>query len=180
MRRVVELTSDAVAGAETVLEVGAGTGLITAAIASRVRQVVATDYARAMLDRLRQRIERAHLANVQCSVADIYDLGYPANSFDAVVAANVLHLVADVTSALAALRVVLRPGGKLVAPTFCHDETLLARFSSRLLALTGFPAQRRFSARSLRAELEGAGLTVVRQETVPGWIPIAFIDGKFE
>jgi phosphatidylethanolamine/phosphatidyl-N-methylethanolamine N-methyltransferase len=47
--RVLELTASGVSGAETVLEVAAGTGLMTAVIAPRVRQVVATDYADNML-----------------------------------------------------------------------------------------------------------------------------------
>lgn len=179
MKRITELTSDAVADADTVLEVGAGTGLITIAIAKRARQVIATDYSYEMLAALRTRIERERLSNVRCWFADIYKLGQPPNSFDVVVAANVLHLVPDIAGALAALRLVLRPGGKLIAPTFCHDETLLARFSSRLLALTSFPGQRRFSTASLRATLEGAGVAVSRQETVPGWIPISFVEGSF-
>ena len=130
-------------------------------------------------DRLRERVEASRLSNVDCAVADIYSLSYPADSSDAVVAANVLHLVPDVAGALAALRFVLRPGGKFIALTFCHDETFLARFTSHLIALTGFPGQRRLSARSLRVAVEAAGLTVLRQETVPGWIPISFVEGHF-
>jgi ubiquinone/menaquinone biosynthesis C-methylase UbiE len=179
MGRVVDLTCEAVAGADRVLEVGAGTGLLTTTIARRVRGLVATDYAPAMIARLRERVQAARLANVECSVADVYALPYPPDSFDAVVAANVLHLVPDLTAALAALRFVLRPGGKLVVPTFCHDETFLARFTSRLISLTGFPGQRRLSSSSLRSAVEEAGLTVVRQETMPGLIPISFVAGHF-
>jgi phosphatidylethanolamine/phosphatidyl-N-methylethanolamine N-methyltransferase len=178
--RILELTADGVSGAETVLEVAAGTGLMTAAVAPRVRHLVATDYAEAMIARLRARIADAGLANVECAHRDIYALGYPPASFEAVVAGNVLHLVPDLARAIHALCHVLRPGGKLIAPTFCHDETWGAWLVSRsLMTLMGQPMHRRFTAASLRRALEQAGLRVTRSETVPGLIPITYVETVF-
>ena len=94
--RVLELMANGVSGADTVLEVAAGTGLMTAAIAPRVRRVVATDYADNMLAILRERMKAAGISNVEAVHHDIYALGYPAGSFDVVIAGNVLHLVPDV------------------------------------------------------------------------------------
>lgn len=172
---MLALTAAEVAGSGDVLEVAAGTGLVTPAIARAARRVVTTDYAESMVTLLRRRLADAGLTNVTCATRDLYALGFPSGSFDAVVCANVLHLVPDLAGALAALRAVLRPGGKLVAPTFCHAETRLSRAVSRLLALTGFPGHRRFSSASLRTALEGAGLVVTRQETLPGLIPVSFV-----
>lgn len=175
--RVFGLLSDGVRGAETVLEVAAGTGLMTAAIAPHVGRVIATDYADGMLRVLRERMTNAGVSNVELARRDIYALNYPPGSFDIVVAGNVLHLVPDLEAALEALRYVLRPAGKLITPTFCHDETLRSRIVSRLLVgLTGQPMRRRFSALSLRHALERAGLQVTRLETIPGLIPIAYVE----
>ena len=174
--RILELTAESVSGADTTLEVAAGTGLVTAAIAPHTRRLVATDYAEAMLSALRERIAAAGLSNVELARADIYALDYPTATFDVVVASNVLHLVPDLANALAALRRVLRPGGKLVAPTFCHDETRLSWVLSRLLAIAGQPMHQRFTAASLRQALEIEGLRVGRSETVTGPIPIVFIE----
>ena len=179
--RVLELTAAGVSGAETVLEVAAGTGLMTAVIAPRVRQVVATDYADNMLVILRERMKSAGIANVEAAQRDIYALGYPPGRFDVVVAGNVLHLVPDLERALDALCQVLRPGGKLITPTFVHDETALAWVASRVLAnVLGQPMHRRFTAESLRRTLERRGLTVVRAETIPGLIPIAHVESVLE
>jgi ubiquinone/menaquinone biosynthesis C-methylase UbiE len=41
-------------------------------------------------------------------------LRFDDGTFDAVVAANVLHLVPDLPGALAALRRVLKPGGRII------------------------------------------------------------------
>lgn len=176
--RVLELTAEGVSGSASVLEVAAGTGLMTAAIAPRAGRVVAIDYAEPMLAVLRKRLADSGLSNVECACADLYALDYPAGSFDAVVAGNVLHLVPDLPGALARLRRLLRPGGKLVAPTFCHDETWRAWFVSRvLLRLMRQPMSRRFTAASLGQALEAAGFRVTRSETVPGLIPICYTEG---
>jgi ubiquinone/menaquinone biosynthesis C-methylase UbiE len=178
--RAIELAAASVAGAANVLEVAAGTGLFSEAIAQRVGRLVATDYSAAMVDLLRGRFAASQYGNVTAAQADIYALSFEPESFDAVVAANVLHLVPDLAGALAALRQVLLPRGKLVVPTFCHDETRLSRLVSRALAVTGFPSQRRFTSASLRQALESSGLKVTRQEVVPGLLPIAYVDGVFE
>jgi len=174
--RMLELTRDAVRGRPRVLEVAAGTGLVTRALAEVAGEVVATDYASAMVAMLTQRCRELGLRNVRCEQADIYALHFEPESFDAVVAANVLHLVPDLDGALTALRRVLKRGGKLVTPTFCHDETWLSAILSRAASLTGFPSHRRFTARSLREALEAFGAHVDRAETLPGLVPIGYVE----
>ncbi len=177
--RLLELASEAVRGKQRVLEVAAGTGIVTAAIAQTSDSVVATDYAAAMVEVLERRVRDDGLENVTCEQADIYALPYPADEFDAVVAANVLHLVPDLPAAIEALRNVAEPGGLLVAPTFCHDETGVSWLLSRLIAVTGFPVHRRLTMQSLRDELEANGVQIVRAELLPGLIPIGYVEGVF-
>jgi phosphatidylethanolamine/phosphatidyl-N-methylethanolamine N-methyltransferase len=176
---MLELSKDAVRHASRVLEVAAGTGLVTRAIAGSVASLVATDYAAAMVAILEERVRELRLTNVICEQADLYRLPYPKGQFDAVVAANVLHLVPDLPEAVLALRRVLRPGGCLVAPTFCHGETALSNVISRALSWTGFPSQRRFTSGTLKAELAAAGLRIGRIQVLNGPIPITYVDGAF-
>lgn len=176
---MVARVAESVRGRERVLEVAAGTGLVTLTLAREARSVVATDYAAQMVATLRARVEAAGLTNVLCEPADIYQLGYAPGCFQAVVAANVLHLVPDLPAALAALRRVLAPGGTLIVPTFCHDQTWRSWMVSRLLALTGFPGKRRFKLATLRQTLEAAGLSPSRCEVIPGLIPIGYVEGTF-
>lgn len=175
--RMLELVSEAVRGKARVLEVAAGTGIVTSALAQTCDAVVATDYASAMVDALEQRVRDAGFDNVTCEQADIYALPYEAGEFDAVVAANVLHLVPDLPSALVALQAVIKPGGLLVLPTFCHDETRVSWLVSRLLAVSGFPGHRRFTMRSLRGALEDNEIQISHAELIHGLIPIGFVAG---
>src|SRR5687767_3551069 len=87
--RMLELVVEAAQRRGRVLEVAAGTGLLSVAIAPVVGELVATDYAPAMVEQLAART--AHLDNVFCEQADLYALRFEPASFDAVFAANVLH-----------------------------------------------------------------------------------------
>ena len=174
--RMLRLIAEAIDGRERVLEVAAGTGLVTATVAHEAREVVATDYAAEMVARLQSRVRAAGLSNVAVEQADLYQLRFEAQSFDAVIAANVLHLVPDLPGALAALRRVVKPGSVLVLPTFCHDETRISWALSRMLAITGFPAARRFTAESLADAVEATGLLLQRVEVIAGPIPITYVE----
>ena len=70
---------------------------------------------------------------------------------------------------------MLKPGGLLIAPTFCHDETRVSWLMSRLLAITAFPGQRRFTSSALAEALTESGFSVSRSETLPGLIPIGYV-----
>lgn len=176
--RMAELAAEAVRGRERVLEVAAGTGLVTPSLARAAKSVVATDYAAAMVARVEARLRREGLENVRCEQADIYELTYEPASFDAVVAANVLHLVPDLEAALRALARVLKPGGILVTPTYCHDQTWLAAGVSRILALASFPGARRFNLGRLQRAIEASGRTITRTELLPGILPIAHVESR--
>lgn len=178
--RMVELVGAATAGMERVLEVAAGTGLVTPTIAAGAREVIATDYSPAMVATLERRVRDAGVTNVVCEQADLYALRFEAGSFDGIVAANVLHLVPDLPRGLAALRCVLKQGGRIIVPTFCHDETALSWVVSRALAVTGFPGHRRFTVKSLQRAVEESGVVVGRAILLPGLIPIGYVEGRFE
>lgn len=178
MPRMIALVAEAARGKEKALEIGCGSGLVTEALAASAKDVVATDYADEMVAMTAARLRAKGATNVRCARADLYDLPFGDRAFDVVVAANVLHLVPDLEGALRAMTRVLAPGGTLVAPTFLHAETTLARMTSRLLSLTGFPGARRFDRGSLRAALEGAGWTIDRDEALPGFIPIGYVQAK--
>lgn len=170
---MVQRVAEAVHGRDRVLEVAAGTGLVTAGIAPVVGALVATDYAPAMVEQLGARTRS--LRNVSARVLDLYELDTTDGAYDAVVAANVLHLVPDLDRALDALVRVLRPGGRLVVPTYLHDATALSRAVSAAMGLAGFPGHRRFTLDGLTAAVSGRGLQIVASAQIEGLLPIGFV-----
>ena len=76
---------------DEVLECACGTGLLTGVMAPRCRALTATDFSKEMLKRAERKYGK--YPNIKFEQADITRLGYPDASFDAVVAANVIHLL---------------------------------------------------------------------------------------
>jgi len=164
---------EAVADADEVLEVAAGTGMVTAAAAPGVKRYVATDATQEMLNLLQLRVDGA--TNVEVRIADALNLDFPDDSFDAVIIANLLHLLEDPARALSEARRVLRPGGKLVVPTFAHGQGWLANSLSRLLILRGFRVATRFRKEQLDALVTEAGFEVVDGRWFKGLLPLRFV-----
>src|SRR3989442_13980074 len=74
---------------ESVLEVGVGTGLALPCY-PRTCEVVGIDLSAGMLARCRQRVQELGLAPVTVHRMDAPPVGFPADSFDAVIAAYVV------------------------------------------------------------------------------------------
>lgn len=92
-----------------VLEIGAGTGANLAFYPDTVSRLVVTEPDRHMRDRLHQKAP-----GVLAVDAPAERLPFPDASFDAAVGTLVLCSVGDPVAALAELRRVIRPGGRLV------------------------------------------------------------------
>ena len=91
-----------------VLDVGCGTGLVTAAAARRGAHPVGVDFSAAML----AAAQKAH-PQLQFDEADAEALPYADASFDAVVANFAVHHAANPAGAIVEARRVLRPGGRV-------------------------------------------------------------------
>jgi ubiquinone/menaquinone biosynthesis C-methylase UbiE len=104
------------------LDVACGPGIVTAALAARAREVVAFDLTPEMLDKARQRCERAGLSNVAFREGSATDLPFPDDTFDAVVTRLSVHHFADPERVFAEVFRVLAPGGTFVVADVVSSE----------------------------------------------------------
>jgi ubiquinone/menaquinone biosynthesis C-methylase UbiE len=115
-RRVLELAN--VKDGEAILEVATGTGVQLVSLASRnpSGRTAGVELADRMLDQTRKRLRAARLGSVEVAHASALTLPFEDESFDLVVNAYMLDLLAheDIARALAEFKRVLRPGGRLV------------------------------------------------------------------
>ncbi len=101
-----------------VLELGAGTGKLTAELVALGHDVHATDPDDAMLDVLRERVPRARASNTSAEEIPLGD-----RSVDVVIAAQAFHWF-DHDLALPEIARVLRPGGHLALVWNLRDERI--------------------------------------------------------
>ena len=157
---------------DCVLECACGTGLLTEVIAPRCERLTATDFAPRMLARAGKKC--AAFGNVAFEQADITALNYPDNSFDAVVAGNVIHLLDQPMKALQELDRVCRPGGRLIIPTYMNRDSAgkTSGFASAV-GKAGADFKRQFTVESYRQFFLDAGYDDVTVQFAEGRIPCA-------
>lgn len=115
-RRAVDILAPG--PADRVLDVCCGTAMLSLEVAGRLGlqgKVTGVDFSPEMLA-TGERNLRAHPAGqrVELLPGDALELPFPDNSFDSAVSGFALRNLADVVAALAEMRRVVRPGGRIV------------------------------------------------------------------
>ena len=158
---------------DTVLECACGTGAISVRTAPVCRHLFATDVSAGMRRQTRRKCRR--FPNVTVRAADIEDLKLSSNSFDKVIAGNVIHLVKNPEKAVNELLRVCRHGGRVIIPTYINADTTASnakiRILPRLLAAAGVRFESEFDAQSYPEFFRNIGCGSVRYEIVGGRFP---------
>lgn len=94
---------------EQVLEIGTGSGFITACLAALAGQVVSVEQHADLSDTARARLDAAGVRNVTLAVADAMRGYQPDGSFDVVVVTGAVYTIPD------RFRAWVKPGGRLFA-----------------------------------------------------------------
>ena len=107
----------------TVLEFGCGTGSTALEHAPHVVSVLATDVSAGMLEIGREKAAQAGISNVSFMQSSVEQ--FPTgNTYDMVLALNLLHLLPDSTAALARIHRLLKPGGVFISSTVCLADRM--------------------------------------------------------
>lgn len=100
---------------QRVLDVGAGTGIPSLAVAARIKpggSVVGIDHTASMLEAAASNARAAHLDNIVFREMTAEKLDFPDDAFDVVVSTFALMFCPDPARAVAEMRRVLKPGGR--------------------------------------------------------------------
>lgn len=110
-------------GTQTVVDLGAGTGVFAMAAAPRCRRVVAVDVSAPMLRSLEGEAERRGITNIEPVQAGFLTYQHTGDPPDVVFSRNALHHLPDFWKALALSRIalMLRPGGILRLHDLVYD-----------------------------------------------------------
>jgi len=172
--------------ADRVLDVATGTGSLSLMAARKGADVLATDFASGMIDRLRQRLDENAIHNVSTEVMDGQNLTLDDNSFD--ISASVVGLIffPDIQQGLREMKRVLKQGGRCAI--VCWDQPEHFEMMNYLkqaieMAVPEFdmPVQTPVWARmcgetSLKENLLEAGFTDVETWTKQGILEIESAD----
>ena len=171
-------------GSEFVLDVGCGTGRLTARLLDRLPRgrVAAVDTSANMLDTARTYLQALSGGRVSFAQADAAALPF-VGAADAIFSTATFHWVLDHDRLFHSLYAALKPGGRLVAQ--CGGGRNIERIHGRCLALMREPGfapyfalwsepWRYAGAADTASRLALAGFTDIRTDVVPA--PVLFDD----
>ena len=171
--KMLRLMHDLTQQGANVLELAAGTGAISLAVADKAKNVHCTDLSERMLSVAGKKAAKHGISNITFSNKSIFDTGEPDGSYNVVIAAQVLHLIDEPEKAAEELK-------RISGDTVITAVTLLkglrgffARPSVGVWRLLGFVPKREFDADSFRGFLCEIGLPPCRYEIVEGNMPMA-------
>ena len=132
-----EIPKDAI-----VLDCAAGTGMLSMAAAKNAKKVLCTDISKEMLIQSMKKARRNGVYNIAFAKRNITALKDPDNSFDVVIAGNVMHLLDDPSKAFSELVRVTKKGGKIILPTYVTKESgLFFKLCIAVYKLLGYSGQ---------------------------------------
>ncbi len=109
---------------DRVVDIGAGTGLLGLALAGDIGELVLAEPSSGMLAVIAEKLAAGDRPQVSAVKFDLLTDPPPGDPFDLVVSLLVLHHIEDTAAALAAIRHLLRPGGRIaIADLDTEDGT---------------------------------------------------------
>lgn len=166
-----ERVAEYILPSDEVLECACGTGAISIYIAKRCRRLTATDMAVGMLRQAEKKLKNCY--NVRIAKADIMHIKCRDESFDKVVAGNVIHLLDDAEGAINELLRVCRTGGKVIIPTYINGSNRSSKLAVAGLKKVGVVFKKDFVIDTYKEFFAGIGHPDAEFDVVEGRMPCA-------
>lgn len=150
-----------------VLELACGSGQFSFRLAGDTGQWDATDFSDRMVAEARKRLLPQSL---RFAVCDATALPYDAESYDAVLIANALHIMPEPDKAMSEIRRVVKTGGCFFAPTFIWGTDVRLHISARMMECTGFHVFHKWDEKGFAEYVSSWGFSVLEQVMLGGSI----------
>ena len=134
--RLQAIESMAIAGGNSVLEVGVGTG-INLGLYPRTCEIIGIDLSTGMLEKAQERIVKKGLRNCRVMSMDAAAMSFDDDQFDIVYAPYLISVVPDPVKVALEMRRVCKPGGRIVILNhFKSDNPVLSRIETAISPMT--------------------------------------------
>ena len=160
-------------GSDTVLDYGCGTGTAACQFSSHVKEIHAIDISSQMIEIAKEKAAVANVENVSFEQSDIFDSRYSNESYDVILAFNMLHTVPSPQDVMLRINELLKPDGLFISVTPCLRQKMsfLVNLQIQLvrllckLGLIPIPI-RRIKSSEVESLLEVGGFQSVESEDI--------------
>lgn len=107
-----------------VLDYGCGTGTTACEIANDVKEIYAIDISSKMVEISKKKAAKKNIKNVTFTEGDIFDEKLKKESFDRILAFNMLHTIPNPENAVQRINELLKPDGLFISITPCLKDKM--------------------------------------------------------
>jgi excisionase family DNA binding protein len=111
----------------TLMDIGAGDGYISRAVAGFVKKVIAVDISSKMLKELKKKARDTGLKNIETIESDGQDVPIGEESIDVICANMYLHHIDDPEIAVREIKRILKPGGTVYISDFIEHTNIVLK-----------------------------------------------------
>lgn len=122
--KVLEQTKTFLNENDMVLEFGCGTGAKTCDLAKYVKNIQAIDISSKVIEAAKTKANKLGIRNIEFKQADIFDDTYKEESYNVILAFNILHLLEDNPKVFQRISNLLKSGGFFISVTPCLREKM--------------------------------------------------------
>ena len=120
--KTIDSTKSLLTDSDVVLDFACASGEMSLDIAPHVQRVHGIDLSVKMIELANQKVRDRQVDNINFDQIDAFDQRLVSNSFSAIIAFNIFHLLDDPPKVLARLNDLLAEGGLLISQTPCLGE----------------------------------------------------------
>jgi 2-polyprenyl-3-methyl-5-hydroxy-6-metoxy-1,4-benzoquinol methylase len=182
--KTLENTKKYLNDSDIVLDYGCATGTKALELAGHVQKIHGIDISSKMIEAAKRKAVERNIENVDFAQTTLFDERYKTESFDAILAFNILHLLEDHQHAMQRITELLKPGGLFITVTTCLAEkksflTNFQFFPFRLLGKTRLlPSIKRFKFSELEDLIGNGSLQIIETEKLFHDMSFYFIAAK--
>ncbi len=162
---------------DTVLDYACATGMYTLEAAGHVKEIHGIDQSSKMIEVAKRNADERKAENVTFRQATIFDGSHPEESYDVILAFNILHLLQEIPEVVRRINELLKPGGLFISASACLGENGV--FVGTLITLLGktglVPQVNLFKSSELKAFITGGDFQIVELEKITDSVSHYFI-----
>lgn len=171
--KTVEYTKKYLNCSDIVLDYGCATGTVAIKIADKVKKIHGIDISSRMIDAAKRKSAEHKIENIDFAQSTIFNEKFRKESFDLILALNILLHVEETQKVMQRINELLKPGGLFISATACLGEKqtfsgilafILLKIAVFFMKIGGIPGVRFFTISELEDSITDQNFQIV--ETV--------------
>ena len=166
--KIIESSKEFLENDNYLLDLGCGSGAITNKLAKISKSIDAIDISAGMIEFAKRQAEENSIENINYLQTSIFDERFKDETFDVILAFNVLHYIDDMPSLIQRINSLLKPNGIFISSTACLKEK--RSFLSYLLLLLAklgiMPKTNFFKKNELETLIMNGNFDIIKSERI--------------